>query len=314
MWAELWLDFNERALALLDGHLPHDAIYWENQWQQVQGAHFDANPAMINEAINWTIRWQLISQPPYLRKHNEPPNPIQLGNLHLPELYSGHPWALNQKPWVAFVTINPSRNPLEIFPTRAHLPQNINNNAIQHLISFFEERFDPGPIALPLIHGLNLDDIVAYAPQPTDQKTWSSINKALIACLDANHILHDPVPLGRRAAVIDVVPWKFKAWGNLPYHFKNALIAAATQYVHWTLHEHPPAFIVAAGEHARKAMHLLFPQLPPYVPNVPVQVGVIEINGQSVQWRGVPAPTAHGNAFGPAMQAICGDLGTVLAL
>jgi hypothetical protein len=132
--------------------------------------------------------------------------------------------------------------------------------------------------------------------------------------MDANNIAHDPVPLGQRAAIVDVVPWKFKAWGRVPYHFKNALIAAATQYVQWTLHEHPPAFIVAAGEHARRTMHLIFPQLPAYAPNEPFQVGGIEINGQPVQWRGLPAPTAHGNAFGLAMQAICGDLAPVLAL
>jgi hypothetical protein len=196
------------------------------------------------------------------------------------------------------------------------LPQVINANAIQHLITFFDERFMPGPLLDPLIHGLNAGNPVSYTPQPEHQHTWAAINNALKTSMDAHNIEYEIAPLGERAAIIDVVPWKFRAWGQIPRHFKEALIVASDPYFDWAPHQHgqPPALVIAAGEHARRAMHRRFPELPGYAPRVPSQEGAIQINGEAVPWRGVPAPTAHGHAFGAAMQAIDDILAEVLAL
>jgi hypothetical protein len=298
MWEALWDDFEDRARRLIDR----------------------INPP--RDAVDHTIQWQLDGIHPFV------PGPIAPDNLQLPELYSGRPWALGG-PWIAFVTINPSISPSEIFPTRHHFVNHKRNNNLNALIEYFDTRFEPAPVGFPLHHGrhnkLPTIWVNPNAPLSSYQPTWGSIDCALTRCIPSqypNYYTAIQAPLGRVAAIVDVVPWKFANWSALQPDTKDSLICAGSERLVNTLQEHTPRVIICAGKDARRAMYCRYglPQnaptgafgVPPYQPNA-IQRGRIFVNEQEVLWFGVPAPTPRDHTFIVAMGKIQDEIASALA-
>jgi hypothetical protein len=273
LWYELWSDFEQRAARL---------------------ERAGATPA---DAIDETICWQLRGETPFVSAR------ISAADLQLPELYSGSPWTHRER-WIAYITTNPSIDPAEVFPTRADLAE----HGYQALQGFFLQRFEPGRREHPVVHGrprpgptrwLNRD-----SPKPRGQATWSRAEKALRMCLQGSqHALLD-APLGQIAAIVDAVPWKFAKWAAVPDNLKGVLIQNGQPYLEATLKAHPPAVIIATGEHVRRMMHRLYPSLPAYeIGNE--QYGVLDIGGETIPWFGVVAPTGgKGSRFYDEMDGI----------
>jgi hypothetical protein len=269
MWNQLWNQFEDKAARLTAGD-------------------------EIEDAIDETIMWQLAGHPKFVGA------PIAANLLQLPELYSGSPWEYLDR-WIAFVTINPSIHPDEIFPRRADREM----FQIQQLSQFFTERFQPGPLMGPLLHGRNGANQATWRnrnnPTPHGQSTWTRIDRAVSNCL----ALAGPAPataLGQIATMVDIVPWKFAQWSAVPGGTKAELLALGEPYLTATLQEHTPAVIVAAGESVRRLMHDLHPNtIPPYESGKR-QNGIIQVGACAVPWFGVVAPTA--NRFYVDMQEI----------
>lgn len=109
LWEGIWVDFAERAERLaLPGAAPRDAV-------------------------DITLLWQLHGYTSHV------PKPIAPPGLHLKELYSGSPWR-SGRPWVAFVTINPSIDPDELFPSIWQF--NRHRGDLSSLVGYFDERFN----------------------------------------------------------------------------------------------------------------------------------------------------------------------------
>jgi hypothetical protein len=112
------------------------------------------------------------------------------------------------------------------------------------------------------------------------------------------------LPLGRSAAIIDLVPWKFKDWGgthaDLSPDLRDALCDAGAPYLTETLQNHVPRIIIAAGVDVWKTMRKLKLRhvepwdnatIDPYQPDQ-IQRGQVTINNVDVPLFGVLAPTA----------------------
>jgi hypothetical protein len=226
MWNELWTDFNARAARLT-------AIGAD--WVNV-------------DAIDTTIIWQLLGRTCYV------PTPIPEHTLHLPELYSGAPWGqAGTEPWIAFVTLNPSIDPNDVFPTRQDFYNCQGQQQIDALIAFFNDRFCFPANNMPLRHGRRDDQRLTVwkgnpqQPTPHGQRTWEQIEGALRQCLAGTPWANPATYLGRIAAITDAVPWKFASWGCVPEELQMQLLTAGSAYLHATLHAHPPRAIVTCG-------------------------------------------------------------------
>jgi hypothetical protein len=286
MWAELWDDFDRRSSRLSSS----DRV----------------DPA---DAIDQTISWQLAGDPAFVGR------PIAVAELMLPELFSGAPWRHGDRAgmnrWLMFITANPSIDPDEAFPSRREL----HAAGAERLVRYFEERFEPGPIAYPLVHGRDGNRLAVWTRhgqrrRPAPQETWRAIEEALRACLpdiDAN-------PLGRVAAIVDVVPWKFRNWSKVDENVRRALILAGQPYLRWTLSTYPPAMVVVAGQDAWTALAAAFPErMPGYSPNG-IRSGELYLNGVQIPVVGTVAPTARRDRFRSDMRAIAARIRQALAL
>jgi hypothetical protein len=182
------------------------------------------------------------------------PTPIPKLQLHLPELYSGSPWGkLGNDPWIAFVTLNPSIDSKEEFPTLEHFRDAQNRGQIDPLISFFNNRFCSPANESPIQHGRHDQRIVwwkknpPHGSTPRSQPTWQKIEDALRECVAGTCWADPPIFLGRIAAITDAVPWKFAKWVVVPKPVKKELLEAGACYLRSTLLAHPPKAIVACG-------------------------------------------------------------------
>lgn len=141
-------------------------------------------------------------------------------------------------------------------------------------------------------------------PMPHGQQTWTRAEQGLRTCLEGSPQEILAAPLGRGAAIVDAVPWKFRNWRGVPEDLRDALIQAGRRYLGATLNEHIPAVIVATGEHVRRLMHTIYPGVPAFEAGPP-QDGLIDIGGQQVRWFGVVAPTGgRGRRFYDEMARI----------
>lgn len=288
MWRQLWCDFAARTTRLSE----------------------DATPV---DAVDETILWQVHGTGPWVRAR------IPWASLHLPELCSGAPWDLCDIPqltgWVAFVTINPSIEPDEIYPNRTDLGR-IQYDALR---AFFAQRFEPGPVDVGgLRRGRDRSGRIRVwlnpRNQPTakGQPTWARINNALSRSLQMRGFT-TRAPLGRIGAIIDAVPWKFAKWatGNVP---RAPLIEAGAPYLAWTLNTYMPSAVVAAGQDAYRALLAGFPDyLPEYGAGI-VQRGAIALGDRRVPVFRLSAPTAHGGAFSDGWTTICVEVLDALGL
>jgi hypothetical protein len=282
-WAELWNGFNTRAQTLI-----------ANNTQTVDPI---ANP--IEQTILWQLQGHALVGDHRFAAHD----------LHLPELYSGRPWQVTEN-WIAFVTINPSIGHEEDFPTRS----DYQTLGAGPLIPFFENRFEIGPLPQPHLHGRNAGAtpktwirpaIHGQAPTSRPQQTWSRIDSRLMTLFNLPpQQRRAELPLGRRAAIIDLVPWKFQDWGgdnaDLTPELRDALCDAGAPHLTATLQDHVPRVIIAAGAHVWKTMERLKRKkvepwvsatINPYQPSR-IQVGKVTINRVAVPMFGVSAPTA----------------------
>ena len=293
MWEELWADFEARAVRLLDDRKPRDVV-------------------------DETILWQLDARDRFM------PHAISAPALQLPELYSGRPWSACDIPelrasdarahgsrWVAFVTIAPSIAADEVFPTRS--------DRAKHgyaLVDFFEERFEPGPIQAPLIHGRAPNQRTASwrrrGRNPEVHRAWGAIDGALAACL-SHRKLRGAAPLGRVGALIDVVPWKSAKWARVAPGARARLIAAGVPFLKRTLATHRPAAVVAAGADVQRALGAAFSGVPPYHPTK-LQRGAMKIADSSVPYFGLESPTGPGHQFRKQMSTIAPDLCAALGV
>ncbi len=287
MWEELWADFEARAVRLLDDRRPRDVV-------------------------DETILWQLDV------RHRFMPHAVSAQALQLPELYSGRPWSACDIPelcgsgarahrsrWVAFVTVNPSISTDEVFPTRSDRAK--HGDA---LVDFFEERFEPGPIHAPLIHGRAPNQRTASwrrrGRNPEVHRAWGAIDAALAACLSRRR-LRSAAPLGRVGALIDVVPWKSAKWARVAPGARARLIAAGVPFLKRTLATHRPAAVVAAGADVQRALGAAFSDVPLYDPTN-LQRGALTLDGSAVPYFGLQSPTGPGHQFRKQMSTIAPEL------
>lgn len=274
MWKELWSDFEQRATRLAAG-----------------GAAVDA--------VDQAILWQLVGHPTFVGAR------LEHGALQLPELYSGAPWDLSDvrrdKPWIAFVTVNPSIEPREVFPNISDLRE----LGVEKLVSYFDRRFEPGPYEKPLLHGRNGSTLAVWSgdrrnPQSSTQPTWRAIDRALHACLSRAGV-KSGAPLGRYGAILDVVPWKFKAWSSVPVELQGDLLKAGAPYLRDSLTAHPPRAIVVAGRDAQQGVASLLADPPPSALR---WRGHVCLGDSTIPVFGTSAPTAFGDAFARDISAI----------
>lgn len=276
MWEEIWTDFTERARRLV---LP------------------DAVP---RDAVDITVLWQLRGYTCHV------PEPLKPEHLHLPELYSGSPWN-SARPWIAFVTINPSIGTDELFPGICHFNDHRNRNDIAGLVRYFDERFDLDCRTDPLPHGRFEGRLKVWKgslEQPTyhRQATWEEIEKALRRCLDLKGV--EP-PLGAIAAIVDAVPWKFAKWSCVLPEWQRDLLKLGNPYLSRTLQSRrPPAAVIACGLGAKLLPkgHML----------LSARDGQLPINGRNIPFFEMSAPTAHGGAFMKQMIQSAGKLNAAL--
>jgi hypothetical protein len=181
MWNQLWNEFEDKATHLVTA-----------------GA--------VEDVIDQTIQWQIEGDQEFVGA------PIGVDVLHVPELYSGCPWN-HRKRWIAFVTVNPSIHPDEVYPTRT----DVAIYGVEQMRQFFIDRFQPdGPLEGPgpLVHGRNGANVVTWRnrnnPVRHGQPTWTRIDRAVRNCLELSPEPVPAAPLGQAAAIIDIVPWKFR--------------------------------------------------------------------------------------------------------
>lgn len=277
-WGGLWSDFAERADRVTSGAKPRDIV-------------------------DITILWQIRGYTCYV------PRPIQAEALHLPELYSGSPWIAG-KPWIAFVTINPSIDPDELFPDLVQFRRCRDN--LKELVSYFDERFEATYAATPLPHGRSGGRPTVWrgtieSPAAHHQPTWRQIENGLRDCLSKCGRDSGSAILGTVAAIIDAVPWKFAKWACVLDKWKKELLEFGAPYLRRTLESHPecpPAAVIACG---------LNQDLLPEGHALLSTNDRIRIGEREVPLLRLSAPTAHGNAFSKEILAKAGEIGKVLA-
>ena len=284
MWRSLWKDFDDRARRLIGGRAPSDAV-------------------------DRSIKWQLDGTAPFC------PRPIAADRLHLPELYSGSPWATCDVPtlagrWLAVVTVNPSIDPDEAFPNRSDLL----TQGDSPLEEWFEKRFEPAAQQQPIPRGRASGAPTVWrnraAPRPQRQATWAAIEREVSGALG----VHSAATLGRVAAIVDVVPWKFAKWSRVPANDQRELMELGAPYLQWTLSEFKPRAILAAGSDVRRLLsELSHVTLPAYAAGG-TQVGTYDLGTHAIPVFGTVAPTAHGNRFGKEVRQLGSRLRDALGL
>lgn len=241
MWRALWSDFQERANRIADG-----------------GA--------IARGVDEVTAWQLHGH----AKQVGPPRP--LGALHLPELYSGSPWAgagipggSRQGEWIALICGNPSIAPAGEHPTLQHW----GSVDIAQLVATFDDRFAVGVRDHPLRHGRPAGPPVHWdgdPPRSVVQGTWRQLEDLIADALDGAGLAAS-WPLGTVAAIADAVPWKFKKWNDVHERTKVPLMRAGAPYLRWFLlggasGGRPPALVAFLGSCARRTARLIAPTVP----------------------------------------------------
>ncbi len=194
VWTNLWNDFERRAVELSDGRKPGDSVDRVISWMQ-DGSPYTWKPGRA------------------------------VGEFHLPELYSGAPWRTPGRKWAAFLTLNPSIHEEDVFPT----VEMMTTVGVEPLIKHFEDRFDCGPVLMPIPYGRGptgtcwaYRKIVGQSRRPWTwcqpsgaravtvyghwNPTWSALDKVLKSAAGSG--------LGTSGAVMDVVPLKFKSWSE----------------------------------------------------------------------------------------------------
>ena len=280
---ELWRQYTERARVLLE-HPPTDLPL--------------ADP--IDESIRWQIRRDPIFAP-------HAPNQATLATLQVPELCSGERAAP-----LAFVTINPSYDGREVFPSITHIAE----HGAGALEQWFEQRFAPTSNDIPLRHGRR--PVRGKFPNPptywthgndhrgrpvikgrTQKSTWDRLDVATRLCLGELTPEQQQAPLGRAARLFDLVPWKFAKWGKLEPPRKEQFLAEGAQWLRRGLDQHQPKVIIACGQDVRRKMREMDgteTQVPAYAAGGP-QSGWFRLNTpqgpKSVPWFGVPHPAAR---------------------
>lgn len=272
---------------------------WEKLWQEFDAlarAYAPGRAPKMEGAVARTIRWQRQGHRDFVGRK------ISAMDLQLPELYSGAPWRHGRKRWIAFVTINPSIDVNEIFPTRA----NLRKFGCASLEDVFSNRFTPGPSKTPIKHGRDGKGRAKWVRGRRDatyQRTWAEIDRALRDCLLDMTVDERDAPLGRIATIVDVVPWKFKAWSKVGPDIRDELLELGAPYLRGVLKAYPPAIIIAAGHAVRVLMESRYQGVPKYAPGNP-QRGRLHIGKLRVPWFGVSHPAAHADRFHSDMMLI----------
>jgi len=241
MWETLWADFRDRADRIAAG-----------------GA--------IGRGVDEVTAWQL-------HGHEEQVGyPLALEALHLPEIYSGSPWAgaglpggPQQGQWIALICGNPS-----IAPNGVHPMLDLWRRAgTTSVVATFDDRFHVGVRDQPLRHGRPLGAPVHWdgnPPRALVQDTWRQLEELIADALAGSG--HGVAwPLGTAAAIADAVPWKFRAWNDVAEPTKVALMRAGAPYLRWFLQGgasggRPPAIVAFLGSCARRTARLIAPNLP----------------------------------------------------
>jgi hypothetical protein len=258
-----------------------------------------------------TARWQLEGVGPYVNA------PVALEDLQMPEFFSGCPWEHGAH-WIAFVAINPSFSAHEIYPTRGLFLQ---AGAVP-MVNWHRERFEPGFHAAPLIHGRGpapgagpavwFNGAPEQPPIRQRQPTWSALDWATRECFGQLDVQRAQAPLGRAAAIFDLVPWKARNWSRIPAPMRDELVIIGAQYLMEAFEVHPPTVIIACGEDTRRGMQAINDQgIPAYAPGH--QQGHFRVGGVAIPWFGVRHPVARGAAFNHDIQAIAPLLAPILA-
>jgi hypothetical protein len=191
-------------------------------------------------------------------------------DLHLPELYSGCPWRHANK-WVAFLGLNPSIDTREVYPTismyrNAVAPDGLFKSHV--LTPFFENRFHAEDND-PLWHGRSRADrdqrptywvlSEPHPPKPKRNRTWTTLDRVLRDALAETEYRTLATPLGVVGAVVDAVPWKFRAWACVDDETRCELLERSRAYLGWWLEVHHAAAIVTTGVDAWSALVKLHP-------------------------------------------------------
>jgi hypothetical protein len=285
---DLWQQYAERARPLLEH--PPGGVPLENP-------------------IDESIRWQIQHDPTFAPKAT---GQATLATLQLPELCSGEATAP-----LVFVTINPSYDGREVFPTIAHLAE----HGAEGIEWWFERRFVPKWGDVPLRHGRR--PVRGKFPNPptywiraqdhrglpiikgrTQTSTWGRLDSATRLCFDVLTPEQQEAPLGRAARLFDLVPWKFAKWGEVKPHRqpperKQQFLAEGAHWLRLGLDEHQPVVIIACGGDVRRKMREMdgtASEVPVYAPGGP-QCGWFRINTplgpKRVRWFGVAHPAAR---------------------
>jgi len=193
------------------------------------------------------------------------------------------------------VTINPSIDPDELFPGVNHFNQ--YENHLNELICYFDDRFCPVPSMNPLPYGRSEGRVSIWrrdvgGPTPRYQQTWGQIDNVLRECVAGTARDGCDAPLGDIAAIVDAVPWKFARWACVLPEWKRELLQLGSPYLAHSLEAHPecpPAAVIACALDRKLLQegHKL----------ASTKDGLISINGRSVPFFEVSAPTAYGGAF-----------------
>lgn len=293
---ELWQQYAERARVLLE-HSPGDVP--------------------LEDPIDESIRWQIQHDPIFAPKAAEQ---ATLATLQLPELCSGEVTAP-----LVFVTINPSYDGREVFPTIAH----IGEHGAEAIEQWFERRFAPEWADVPLRHGRR--PVRGKSPNPptywihgqnhrgqpvikgrTQTSTWGRLDSATRLCFGELTPEQQEAPLGRAARLFDLVPWKFAKWGEVKPHKqpperKEQFLAEGAQWLRRGLDKHQPTVIIACGGDVRRKMREMDgteSEVPGYAAGGP-QCGWFRVNTplgpKRVRWFGVAHPAAR-QVFDPVKQ------------
>ncbi len=240
MWHALWTDFSERAGRIAVG-------------------------GVIQQGVDEVTAWQLHGNEDQIGQ------PLALDALHLPELYSGSPWAgagvaggPRQGQWIALICGNPSIATDGVHPTIGHW------EAVgpAPLVATFDGRFAVGVRDEPLRHGRPEGPPVHWEGDPPHavvQDTWRQLEVLVTHALDGAG-LAAPSPLGTVAAIADAVPWKFRTWNPVPEGTKVSLMRAGAPYLRWFLQGgasggRPPGIMAFLGSCARRTARWIAPNV-----------------------------------------------------
>lgn len=264
LWRALWDDFETRGRRLSNGGIPADHVDETILWQM----HGHAQFVGTNQGV------------------------ASYSALHLPELYSGCPWrsgtdgtpGKKRTAWIACMAINPGIDMACEYPTLSH--RSATNG---HLASIdFEGRFrDPAAEHPPRTGRDRLGRARVYMTNGTDrgQPTWSRLEAQLDRALRVRN------SLGTRAAIFDMVPWKFNNWSAIGQPMKQQFIQDAAQqhsYVHRSLRLLQPQIVLIMGgatfDFAQTAWH---------VPNAATPVadlGTVTLPGGGCTFEAIKTP------------------------